>query len=160
MPEEGFAENLATAIYGTILSTALIAAYSEDPGSDPLQVAVAVFVAAVVFWLAHAYSDVLAHGVVHGHGGGWGRVRTELGREWPLVVGASLPILPLLLAPLDVLSDDAAESLAIAAGVALLGAVGIAIALRRGSGLAGIAISATSTALFGVVVVLLKALVH
>jgi hypothetical protein len=160
MPEEGFAENLATAIYGTILSTALIAAYSEDPGSDPLQVAVAVFVAAVVFWLAHAYSDVLARGVVHGHGGGLARVRSELSREWPLVVGASLPTLPLLLAPLDVLSDDSAESLAIATGVALLGAVGVAIAWRRGSGLVGIAISAASTAVFGVVVVALKALVH
>ena len=36
------AENLASAIYGTILSTALIAAYSEDAESDPLQIAVAV----------------------------------------------------------------------------------------------------------------------
>lgn len=160
MAEQESAENLATAIYGTILSTALIAAYSEDPGSDPLQVAVAVFVAAVVFWLAHAYSDLLARGVVHGHGGGLARARTELAREWPLVVGASLPILPLLLAPLDLLSDDSAESLAIAAGVALLGAVGVAIALRRGSGLVGIAFSAASTTLFGVIVVLLKALVH
>jgi hypothetical protein len=46
MPEQEAAENLATGIYGTILATALITAFSEDPGSDPLQVAVAVVVTA------------------------------------------------------------------------------------------------------------------
>jgi hypothetical protein len=160
MPEEGTAENLATAIYGTILSTALIAAYSEDAGSDPLQVAVAVFVAALVFWLAHAYSDTLARGLVQEESGGLARVRAELNREWPLVAGAVPPILPLLFAPLGMLSDDNAETLAMGTGIVLLAIVGIAIALRRGSGLIGIAISAASSAAFGVVIVMLKALVH
>jgi hypothetical protein len=160
MPEEGSREYLASAIYGTVLSTALIAAYSEDPGSDPLQVAVAVFVAALVFWVAHAYSDILARGLVQSRGGGLLHFRAELAREWPLVLGALPPILPLLLGPLGVLSDDSAESVAIAAGVVLLGAVGMLIAWRRRSGLIGLAFSAASSALFGVVVVALKALVH
>jgi hypothetical protein len=104
MREEGAAENLASAIYGTILSTALIAAYSEDPGSDPLQVAVAVVVTSLVFWIAHAYAGVLARGAEPGHG--------------------------------------------------------MAIAWRRGRGLAGMAIGAGASGLFGLVVVGLKALVH
>ena len=91
MPEQERSEGLATGIYGTILSTALIAAYSEDPGSDPVQVAVAVIVAALVFWVT---------------------------------------------------------------------AIGVAIAWRRGSGLAGIAFSAAASAVFGIVVVALKAIVH
>ena len=160
MPENESAEGLATAIYGTILSTALIAAYSEDPGSDPGQIAAAVLVAALVFWVAHAYADLLAHGVVYRHSGGFARFRVELAAEWPMVTGALLPILPLLLSPLGVLSDDAAEDAAIATGVALLGLVGIVIAMRRGSGLIGVALSAASSALFGVIVVALKALVH
>lgn len=160
MAENQSSEGLARTIYGGILATALIAAYSEDPGSDPVQVAVAVFVAALVFWVAHAYSDLLAHGVFHRHGGVLARARTELDREWPLVAGAVPPILPLLLAPLGILSDDNAETTAIATGIALLAVVGIAIALRRGSGVIGIVLSATSSAVFGIVIVLLKALVH
>jgi hypothetical protein len=154
------AESLATAIYGTILSTSLITAYSEDQGSDPLQVAVAVFSASVVFWLAHAYSDVLARGLIVRGSGGFARVRSELRREWPLVTGATLPILPLFLAPLGLLSNDTAESVAIAAGIAMLTLVGVSIAWRRHSGLIGLAMAAAASALFGALVVILKVLVH
>jgi hypothetical protein len=160
MPESESAEGLATAIYGTILSTALIAAYSEDSGTDPGQIALAVLVAALVFWVAHAYADLLAHGVVYRRSGGLSRFRVELAAEWPMVTGALLPTLPLMLSPLGLLSDDAAEDAAIATGVALLGVVGIVIAVRRGSGIIGVALSATSSLLFGVIVVALKALVH
>ena len=160
MPEQQHAERLAPAIYGTILSTALIAAYSEDPGSDPLQVAAAVLVAALIFWLAHAYADVLARGLALRERASFARARAELAREWPMVTGAILPILPLLLAPLGVLSDYGAENAAIISGVGLLGIVGIAIAWRRGEGLVGIAFNATGCILFGVVVVALKAIVH
>jgi hypothetical protein len=158
--QDGSVEGLATAIYGTILSTALIAAYSEDPGSDPVQVAVAVIVAALVFWIAHAYSDALAGGLVGRNRGGMARIRAELAREWPLVTGAALPVLPLLLSPLGILSDYNAESVAIASGVVLLTGVGVAIAWRQGSGLLGIAFSAAASAVFGIVVVTLKAIVH
>ncbi len=160
MAEKASPESLASAIYGTILSTALIAVYSEDPGNDPLQVAVAVAVAAAVFWIAHAYADVLARGLVGTGGAGFSQARSELAREWPLVLGSLPPILPLLLAPLGLLSDDSAETVAIATGVALLAAWGVAIAVRRGSGLVGIAYSAGASASFGLVVVALKALVH
>lgn len=160
MSEEGSPENLASGIYGTILSTALIAAYTEDPGSDPLQVAVAVVVTAAVFWIAHAYADVLARGLVGSKGGGFAQARAELAREWPLVLGSLPPVLPLLLAPVGILSDDAAETVAIASGVALLAGWGMTIARRRGRGMIGIAYSAGASAFFGVVVVGLKALVH
>ncbi len=160
MPEQEHAERLAPAIYGTILSTALIAAYSEDASSDPWQIAVAVLVAALVFWLAHAYADVLARGLALRERASFSRARSELARESPMVTGAILPILPLLLAPLGVLSNYAAENAAIITGVGLLGIVGIAIAWRRGEGLVGIAFSATGCVLFGVVVVALKAIVH
>ena len=160
MPDEEHAERLAPAIYGTILSTALIAAYSEDTGSDPWQIAVAVLVAALVFWLAHAYADVLARGLALRERASWARARTELGREWPMVTGAILPILPLLLAPLGVLSDYGAENAAIITGVGLLGLIGIGIAWRRGEGLAGMAFNGAGCVLFGIVVVALKAIVH
>jgi hypothetical protein len=160
MPEQEHAERLAPAIYGTILSTALIAAYSEDSSSDPWQIALAVFVAAVIFWLAHAYADVLARGLALRERASFARARVELARERPMVTGAILPILPLLLAPLGILSDYGAENAAIITGVALLGVVGVAIAWRRGEGPLGIAFNAAGCLIFGVVVVALKAIVH
>jgi hypothetical protein len=158
MREQGSPERLAGAIYGTILSTALIAAYSEDQSSDPLQVAAAVLVTALVFWLAHAYSGVLARSADLDEG--IGLVPSELARQWPIVSGSVPPVLPLLLAPMGVCSDYTAEQLAIAAGIALLGAVGMVIALRRGRGPLGILIGAAESAVFGIIVVGLKALIH
>jgi hypothetical protein len=158
MREDRFSQGLASAIYGTVLSTALIAAYSEDPDSDPLQVAVAVLSAAVVFWLAHAYAGILARGAQPGRV--MARAGTELAQEWPLVLGALPPVLPLLLGPLALLSDYHAETAAIATGVAVLAGWGMAIAWRRGSGLLGVALGAGASAFFGLVVVALKAVVH
>jgi hypothetical protein len=158
MREDRFSQGLASAIYGTILATALIAAYSEDAGSDPLQVAVAVVSTAVVFWLAHAYAGVLARGAQPGRV--LARAGTELAQEWPLVLGSLPPVLPLLLGPLGLLSDYHAETAAIVAGVAVLAGWGMTIAWRRGRSLLGIALGAGSSAFFGLVVIGLKALVH
>jgi len=158
MGEDRSSQGLANAIYGTILSTALIAAYSEDPGSDPLQVAVAVVSTAIVFWLAHAYAGTLARGGQPGRT--LARARAGLALEWPLVLGSLPPVLPLLLGSLGVLSDYHSEVAAIATGIVVLGGWGMAIAWQRGRGLLGLAFAAVSSAFFGLVVVALKALVH
>ncbi len=64
-------DNPARAIYGTILSTALIAAYTEDPGSDPLQIAgaviAAVFVFLIVLYLVVAYLIMPAFWIRYAH---------------------------------------------------------------------------------------------
>jgi hypothetical protein len=159
MREDRSSEDLASAIYGTILSTALIAAYSEDAGNDPLQVAVASATTVIVFWIAHAYSGLIARGGVHADEA-ISRAREELAHNWPLVLGAIPPILPLLLGAAGVFSTYHAENVAIATGIAVLGLWGMFIAWRRGRGLAGIAFGATGAAFFGFVVVSLKALVH
>ena len=153
--------NPARAIYGTILSTALIAAYSEDPGSDPLQVAVAVIAAALVFWLAHVYAEAIADGAGAGPGRPGRRPSAPgMRSEWPLVLGALPPVVPLLLAPLGLLSDDAAEDLALIVGIAVLTICGkrdhLAPAPRAGP----VAVSVLASAFFGLVIVGLKALVH
>jgi len=153
-------ENPARAIYGTILSTALIAAYSEDPGSNPLQVAGAVAGAALVFWIAHAYAEALARGAAPGTGGALSAFRAGLRREWPLVLGALPPVAPLLLAPLGILSDDGAETLALVTGIGLLTVWGTAISWRRRRGWIGLALGGSASAFFGLVIVGLKALVH
>ena len=114
----------------------------------------------LVFWLAHAYAGMLARGATGGAGGIFTPFRAELARHWPLVTGSLPPALPLLLAPLGLLSDDSAESLAIGAGIAVLAAWSIAIELRLGRGWVGVTIGAAASVAFALVIVGLKAVVH
>ena len=158
MREEASVENLARGIYGTILSTALITAYSEDPLSDPLQIAAAVLMTTLVFWIAHAYADGLARSAL---GGTFAvRARDELAREWPIVAGAIPPLLPLLLGAIGVVSDDTSETLAILGGIGVLTGWGVVIAIRRRQGPLGVLFAAAGSAVFGAVVVLMKVIVH
>jgi hypothetical protein len=150
----------ARTIYGTILSTALIAAYSEYPDADPGQMAVAVVVTAAIFWLAHAYAAVLAEEAEHGDGNLTHTARQTLADEWTLVLGSIPPALPLLLAPLGLVSDFTAEDLAIATGIALLAACGFVIARQRRLGVLGTLVAVGASAAFGLVIVGLKAFVH
>jgi hypothetical protein len=152
--------NLAGTIYGTILSTALIAAYSEYPDAEPGQIAVAVVVTALIFWVAHAYAAVLAEEAETGEGNLAATASRTLTDEWPLVLGSLPPTVPLLLAPLGVVSDFRAEDLAIATGIALLAAWGLAISRRRRLGPLGTAAAVAASAAFGLVIVGLKAFVH
>ena len=152
--------NLARLIYGTILSTALIAAYSEYPGADPAQIALAVVVTALTFWVAHAYAGLLAEETEHGQGSALATARRTLADESPLVVGSLPPVLPLLLAPLGATSDYTAENIAIGTGIALLALCGLAIARRRRLGPLGTLGAVGASASFGVVIVALKAFVH
>ncbi|MEK6276563.1 MAG: hypothetical protein AABM29_00915 [Actinomycetota bacterium] len=152
--------NFARTIYGTILSTALIAAYSEYPDADPGQIAVAVVVTAATFWLAHAYAAVLAEEAERGAGNPMETARQTLADEWPLVLGSLPPVLPLLLAPIGLASDFTAEDLAIGTGIALLAGCGLAIARQRSLGILGSLVAVGASASFGLVIVGLKAFVH
>src|SRR4051812_7195318 len=52
--------NPSGAVYGTIISTAVIAAASVHNGT-PEQILAANVLTLLVFWLAHVYSEVLEH---------------------------------------------------------------------------------------------------
>jgi hypothetical protein len=160
MGEERPPANLARTIYGTILSTALISAYSEYPNADPGQIAIAVVFTSAIFWLAHAYSDALAQEAERGEGSPLATARQSLVGEWPLMLGSLPPAAPLLLAPLGLVSDYTAENLAIASGIALVAGWGFVIARRRRLGPVGSLITIAASASFGLVIVGLKAYVH
>ena len=52
--------NAARAIYGQILSTAVVATLSEDEEYSVLDVLLAVVVSTLVFWIAHVYAESAA----------------------------------------------------------------------------------------------------
>lgn len=152
--------DLAAAIYGVILATALIGAFSEQKRVGPVATFIAVMVSAVIFWLAHAYAEMLAEGMVGGEAISWATVRKSLNRQLPLVFGALPPAVVLLATPLDILSEDNSENLAILVGIALLAIFGYLGARRSGAGPLGTVVLTAISISLGVVMVALKSAIH
>ncbi len=152
--------DLAGTIYGIILATALIAAFSQKDEVGPVTTFVAVMVSAIVFWLAHAYAHIVASGVVGREATSWVAVKEALVRQSPLVMGATPPALVLLATPLGLLSEANAQSVAILTGIALLTAFGFIAARRQGAGVIGTIVLTMISAGLGLVMVILKFAVH
>jgi LPXTG-motif cell wall-anchored protein len=152
--------DLAGVIYGVILATALIAAFSEQPKVGGVATFFAVIGSAVIFWLAHGYAHILAAGVVDRSPiTGWA-IREALYRQLPLVLGALPPALVLLAEPLGILSEDHSDNLALLVGVALLTAFGLIAARRRNAGVVGTIVLTAISAGLGLIMIGLKAAVH
>jgi hypothetical protein len=151
--------DVAGAIYGLILATSVIAVsrqYTQNAGVT----AVTVVVTATVFWLAHVYAGVLAIGLRLSHMPRRDEVRRVIDEQWPLVQSGILPTAILLLGPLGVLDDDTAQDVAIAACLLELGATGLLVARAAGAHGILVAVSGAISLSFGVVVIVLKVLVH
>ena len=151
---------IAEAIYGLILSTAVVAAVSEGENIEVGYVFVTVAVTALVFWLAHVYAHLTAARIVEGERLGAGERRLILRRQAPIMVGAIPALAALALGWTGLISKDTAVDLAIGLGVAALAGCGLVMARRgRLSPLLTILVTAFSGAL-GLVMVGLKLLVH
>jgi hypothetical protein len=151
--------DVAGAIYGLILATSVIAVsrqYTQNAGVT----AVTVLVTAAVFWLAHVYAGGLAIGLEARRRPTWAEVRQVVDEEWPLVQAGVLPTVILLLGPLGVLADGRAQDAALVACLAELAATGLMAARATGASGVVAAVSGLVALSFGVVLVLLKVVVH
>ena len=148
------------AIYGNVLATSLVVAFSEDEDNSAGDIALAVFVTGIVFWIAHVYASVLAERYTAGRRLAWSEIQAELQAEWPIVQAFFPPIVVLLLGTIGLLSDNTAEWLAIGVGVAAMVLWSLAIGRRERMSALGLAGMALVNALFGVAIVLLKVIVH
>jgi hypothetical protein len=154
------ATGIARVIYGQILAMSLVVALSEDESLGAGDILLWLLVTMAVFWLAHAYADVLAARLERDEGTLGSQIRRSLGGEWPLVQAAAVPGFALFLGSVGALSRDSAVDLAIALGVAQLALWGVAIGRSRGLDPKGVLASAGSSAAFGLVLVGLKVFVH
>jgi hypothetical protein len=152
--------DVAGAIYGLILATSVIAVSREYQPNNAGITAVTVIVTATVFWLAHVYAGVLEIELRERHVPTWAEVRGVLDEEWPLVQAGLLPTAILLLGSLGALADDTAQSVALGACLVELAATGLLAARSAGARGLLVAASAAVTVGFGVVIILLKTIVH
>ena len=154
------APRVAAAIYGTILVTAVIAYSSEDDDLGTGQILIAVVVTLVVYWLAHVYTDVLGARMAGSTAPLRDVVRRVAADEWPLVQATIAPAIPLLLGATDALSRSTAVNLALGVALADLCGWGYRAARASHQSRAKSAVSALLAVALGLLVVLLKNLLH
>jgi hypothetical protein len=121
---------------------------------------VSVFVTGLVFWLAHAYSSLVAERYAVGRRLTRSDVGAEFYAEWPVLQAFFPPIVVLLLGAIGLLSNDTAITLAIAAGLVSMVLWGLAIGRRDRMSPLALAGMVLFNVLFGAAIVLLKVIVH
>ena len=152
--------NYAGAVYGTILSMAVIAALSKDPTLSAAGVAGWTVATAVVFFIAHVYSSIVAAGFAR-PARAWALVRKESRREWPMVQGALLPAAVMLVpvGPLGIINEDNASYVAVWTGVVMLIGAGLVIGRRERLGWSTSLIIGSINGVIGLLIVGLKVFV-
>jgi hypothetical protein len=118
-----------------------------------------VFVTSLVFWLAHVYSEALAHSVTRNEHLSWGEVKRIARHEAAILEAAVLPIAALLLGSLGVLSATAAGWTALGIGLAVLAVQGIVFARAEKLGALGTVVVVALNLGLGLVLVALKVVV-
>jgi hypothetical protein len=152
-------ERLGGFIYGTIVVLAVIIAGARAYEHEAGHIAGLVAVTVTVFWLAHVYSDALAHSVARDQHLSLAELRRIAHREASILEAAVPPLVALLLGAFGVVSTKLAVWVAFGLGLVVLCAQGITFArVERMGRLGTLAVVAANLGL-GVVLVALKLLV-
>ncbi|HEX5018324.1 MAG TPA: hypothetical protein VFX15_12155 [Actinomycetes bacterium] len=153
------AHAIAGAVYGTILATTVVASLGHDP--DKLDRAIAiVFFTSLVFWAAHVYSLIVAGRMVARRQLTVTEVREIAAREWPMLQSCVPVLIPLVLGVTGIISRDNSADLAILVGIGALFFYGILLGIRERRGRMSIVWNALVIGSFGVLILLLKIVVH
>jgi hypothetical protein len=148
----------SAAIYGTILTAAVIAAGGNVLSTAALEVT--VLVTLVIYWLADEYSVLLGEHVHEGRLPNGAQIRSSLTASWPIVSASFVPLVAMALIRLLGASTSAAADSALVVAIALLLAQGLAAG--RAAGLRGVRLTVVTllAGLLGVGMVVLKSLIH
>lgn len=149
----------SAAVYGSFLVASVIGV-AYEAGHDARFMTMTALGSALVFWLAHWWSDVLGEQITAGEAFRHRDVLRVARREWPLVESAVAPTVLLALAWAGVWSRDTGARLALAA--AFLQIVGWAVVAGRRAGWTPLrtGVFATGQGTLGVALLLLERFVH
>ena len=150
----------AAAIYGSIVTTSLVAALWEQHASSGTMT-LTLLSTMLVFWVAHVWSAVAGERIHAGEGFPAAGV-VELAREeWPMVEAVFAPVAALALAWAGVLDRDDGAKLALAIGVVQLFAWGMMVGRRAYSGRLAAVLAGAANGVLGVALVALEvAVIH
>ena len=147
------------AVYGSFL-VASVVGVAFEAGQDARFMTMAAFGSALVFWLAHWWSEVLGEQIAAGETFRHRDVLRVARREWPLVEAAVVPTVLLALAWAGVWSRETGAELALAAAV--LQIIGWALVAGRRAGWTRMrtGVFAAGQGTLGVLLLLLERVVH
>ncbi|HTU85781.1 MAG TPA: hypothetical protein VMF57_09425 [Solirubrobacteraceae bacterium] len=151
--------SLASAIYGTIIVGSLLAVESAQHGTY-LRTVGAVLIALLLYWLAHSYAasasgrlrdgdPLTLEGLVHTMAG-----------ELPILAGAALPLLALLLAWATGAQLAAAVTAAIWTSAGTILVIEVVAGMRAEQSGRKFAVQATIGALLGLLIIALRLIVR
>ncbi|GGO99839.1 hypothetical protein [Wenjunlia tyrosinilytica] len=123
--------NPTEAILGTVVTGAIMAAYSEPPIHVD-EVTLATIVSVLVYWLTHVYADEVGHDPENGPAFSKRRLMATLRRDWAIAQASIPPLAVLLLSSLCGATSFLALEIAVWSAVALLVAWGMFSAARHG----------------------------
>ncbi|HEY3506057.1 MAG TPA: hypothetical protein VGN37_25130 [Actinocatenispora sp.] len=147
----------ADGVYGVLVSSAVMA---TSHGASAATVLVTVLVTLVVYWAAERYARLVAERIHTGRALTWPAVRRQLTARWEIVTASAIPLA--VLAVLGLFGVHVTVAILVSLGTSTLllcvagWEVGRRIRLTRLERLA----SAAITGGFGVVMIVLKALLH
>jgi hypothetical protein len=147
------------AVYGSFLAASVVGA-SYEAGEDARTMTATLFTSMVVFWLAHAWSEVVGQHVTRGSGFQPRRIVGIARREWPLVEAAVVPTLLLALAWAGVWSRQTGVTLALVSAVVQIAAFGSVAGLRSGGTVLSAALLGAAQGTLGVSLLALEKLIH
>jgi hypothetical protein len=147
------------AVYGSVLAAALVGSMFEEQASAQTMT-LSLVGTILVFWIAHAWSEVIGERVAEGPLFDPSSIRRIAASEWPLVESGLLPAVLLALAWAGLYSRDSGAVLALGGAVLQLVGWGMLAAHRsRASWLAALLIGAFD-GLLGLAIVGIEIAVH
>ena len=147
----------ANGIYGLIVGSAVMAAAQGDAVG---RLAIAVLVTLLIYWLAERYAHVMARRIILGRRLTRPELRMELSHGWELVTASYLPLIVLVSTHLLGAGLTGSVLSALVCSTALLCLSGWRVGGEAQLELSRRLLSACFAGAFGVVMIVLKSLLH
>ncbi len=152
-------QNPTAAVYGVIVIGALLSA--ETPARETyLETIASTIIATALYWLAHSYARVLGGRLQTGRPLTLSALTDALRNDWPLLRGASIPLLALIVAALTGAGRGTAVAAAVWAAVASIAAFEAVAALRSHATRGELAVEIAIGLTMGLGILALKVVLH
>jgi hypothetical protein len=155
----GTTVRFGAAVYGSFL-VASVVGVAFEAGQDARAMTTTGFASALVFWLAHWWSEVIGEQISAGEQFRRREVLVVARREWPLVEAAVVPTAFLALAWAGVWSRETGAELALGAAVLQIAGWALVAGRRAGWSWLRAELFAAVDGGLGIVLLLLEKLVH
>lgn len=150
-------ENPSGAVYGVVVTGALLAAESGSHESH-LDTVASVATAAALYWLAHAYSGLLGRRLAGAERLTLKALWRSLAYDWALVRGAAVPLIALVLAWLLGAAQATSVNIALWSAVVSLLALELIAGARSHVGRGELVLQASVGLAMGLAIIALKTL--